>query len=348
MFLFTAFAPSTSKSSGTSAVYCSFPPSIRIWLKFAWICGFRYHFTLNKPAGIESIQTHPKTSRENFPFGKSPKKKTLRLTLKYIATQASFCLCATMEDNAKVTRALIALYLVRRGSIEGKLLISYPNNWLSKLLTHSDFTNVSVFRSALLFTILFTLIHDSNLFRERISLISFGWTLKTLLFALCPTSFGFNWTKLNARRVERKIQLFLFLGYVFTVFYFWTCAVFTLLLLSRGCVNVFPKPRFSDTLIRCTLAKIKNSPTMLFFLFNSGYRKKFRVYRRENRCFSLNFTMRTKIIFDEKAPNHSNADSLAEPYKCFKIWFGGWRDWIMIYLFNFIYSLPIMIAKVYL
>lgn len=136
VFLFTAFAPSTSKSSGTSAVYCSFPPSIRIWLKFAWICGFRYHFTLNKPAGIESIQTHPKTARENFPFGKSPKKKTLGLTLKYILVRASFCLCATMEDNAKVTRALITLYLVQRGSIEGKLLISYPNNWLSRLLTH--------------------------------------------------------------------------------------------------------------------------------------------------------------------------------------------------------------------
>lgn len=140
VFLSTAFAPSTSKSSGTSAVYCSFPPSIRIGLKFAWICGFRYHFTHNEPAGTESIQTHPKSSQENFPFGKSPKKKTLRLTLKYILTQVLF-VCVPLWKTMQRLHGHSSLFTYSFGWIEGELLISYPNKRLSKLLTHSGFTN---------------------------------------------------------------------------------------------------------------------------------------------------------------------------------------------------------------
>lgn len=192
VFLFTAFAPSTSKSSGTSAVYCSFPPSIRIWLKFAWICGFRYHFTLNKPAGIESIQTHPKTPRENFPFGKSPKKKTLRLTLKYILSQASFCLCATNGRQCKgYTGSHHSLprpkgFDSKANSLSAIQTIDYRSCWLTRFSQTSLFFVGASLRNL---SILFTLIHNSNLFKERISLISFRWTLETLLFALCPTNF---------------------------------------------------------------------------------------------------------------------------------------------------------------
>lgn len=109
-----------------------------------------------------------------------------------------------------------------------------------------------------------------------------------------------------------KSNFFLFLGYVFTVFYFWTCAVFSFLLLSRGCVNVFPKPRFPDTLIRCTLAGFKIQQ-QCFSLYSRSDTAKNRVYRRENRCFSVNFTLKTKKYLTK---------NIAKAFKCRLLWIG--------------------------
>lgn len=139
--------------------------------------------------------------------------------------------------------------------------IDYRGCWLM------NFTNVSVFCPIQLhFEIVFTLIHNSNLFKERTSLISFGWTLETLLFALCPTSFGFNWTKLNARRVERKIQLFSLPRIRFyCVLFLDMRGLFVFITFSWLC-ECFSKAEISRHADKMHSGWLRNSATMLFFI----------------------------------------------------------------------------------